>query len=240
MIPPFGFFPQFTDSLQFCRTQNKREREEMQIRRRRDEARAAKALRAQPTGNSITTNLIDARLEKLRAEGTPRIKRPKRHAAPPVSPDPDTSEFPDFTFTGDSGDMDYGSLAQRMMNDIFATSGIQGGTPSEPTESRSDSPSFENASIPDGASTPSSENSDSFEDFPTLSFFSPTKLSSLTSPNRNRLWENGSPDKGKELPEVKEEDEDGEEDEDDEIQAEDDGDDVFNEGDTTIGPRENP
>lgn len=119
----------------------------------------------QQTGMSTTSsigdnNLIDARLQRLKLEGTPRIKRERRMPAPPMSPIPLTADFSDFMLsmqhTGGSGDpgsagvesadapggdafgpggmvgersslgsqnggaVDYGSLARKMMDDLFA------------------------------------------------------------------------------------------------------------------------
>jgi hypothetical protein len=79
--------------------------------------------------------LIDARLQRLKLEGTPRVKREKRMPAPPLSPIPITDNYTDFMVPpagpgpvtpGDGvGDVDYGTLAQRMMHDIFAAGGLQ-------------------------------------------------------------------------------------------------------------------
>lgn len=121
-------------------------------------------------------NLIDARLQRLKLEGTPRIKREKRIAAPPMSPIPLSADFSDFMLSmqhtggsltggvasadptmltdqndsatggdafgpggmvgggerssfgssGGGGMVDYGSLARKMMDDLFAggTSGL--------------------------------------------------------------------------------------------------------------------
>ena len=108
--------------MQFCRAQNRAKQEEVATRERRAQARAV--LTPQPTGGS-ETNLIDARLQRLKLEGTPRPKRERRQPAPPLSPIPITTDFSDFIIPNmetSDGDVDYGTLAQRMMKDIFATS----------------------------------------------------------------------------------------------------------------------
>ena len=97
----------------------------MAIRERRAQARAA--LTPQPTGSS-EKDLIDTHLKRLKLEGTPRVKRERRQPAPPISPLPATTDFSDFMLpslsSNTTGDVDYGTLAQRMMNDIFAVTGL--------------------------------------------------------------------------------------------------------------------
>lgn len=98
--------------------------EEAATRERRAQARAA--LTPQVTGAS-EKDLVDARMQRLKLEGTPRVKRTKRQMAPPLSPIPATTDLTDFmmplaTTQGES--VDYGTLAQKMMNDIFAANGM--------------------------------------------------------------------------------------------------------------------
>ena len=73
----------------------------------------------QPTGVSVESNLIDARLQRLKLEGTPRVKRERRAAAPPLSPIPASSDFSDFMLPSMGDESDYGSLAQKMLDDLF-------------------------------------------------------------------------------------------------------------------------
>lgn len=64
-------------------------------------------------------------MQRLKLEGTPRVRRTKRQPAP-LSPVPADTELADFmmpTTTEGSG-VDYGTVAQRMMNDIFAANGM--------------------------------------------------------------------------------------------------------------------
>lgn len=132
----FGVFRTFTSSYKFCRQQNRAKAEEIALRERRAAARAA--LSPQPTGASTSsdTNLIDARLQRLKLEGTPRIKRERRQPAPPLSPLPVTTDFSDFMLPSvDSQNVDFGSLAQKMMLNIFESPASAGGG------SKSDSPS---------------------------------------------------------------------------------------------------
>lgn len=113
--------------------------EEAATRERRAQARAA--LTPQTTGAS-EKDLIDTRMQRLKLEGTPRVKRTKRQPAPPISPIPATTDFSDFMLptdkTAEPGDLDYGTLAQKMMNDIFAANGMkEGGREGIETPSRS-------------------------------------------------------------------------------------------------------
>ena len=73
----------------------------------------------QTTGAS-EQDLVDARLQRLKLEGTPRVKRERRKPAPPISPLPDTADFSDFMIPqlNDGESVDYGTLAQRMMMDL--------------------------------------------------------------------------------------------------------------------------
>ena len=122
----FGIFKTFTSSYKYCRTQNKARQEETMNRQRRAQARAA--LTPQPTGSS-ETDMIDARLQRLKLEGTPRIKREKRRALPSVEPIPASADFSQFalpTLGDGAAEVDYGTLAQKMMNDIFAVNGLEG------------------------------------------------------------------------------------------------------------------
>lgn len=98
----------------------------MAVRERRAQARAA--LTPQPTGVS-ETNLIDARLQRLKLEGTPRPKRERRQPAPPLSPVPLTTEFLDFMLPAAdpaAAEVDYETLTQKMMSNIFAESHLGG------------------------------------------------------------------------------------------------------------------
>lgn len=116
----FGIFRTFTSSYKFCRQANRARQEEVALRERRAAARAA--LTPQPTGASTSSenNLIDARLQRLKLEGTPRIKRERRQPAPPPSPLPANTDFSDFMLPNmGSQDVDFGSLAQKMMMNIF-------------------------------------------------------------------------------------------------------------------------
>lgn len=114
-----------TDADKFCQGQNRAKQEEVQTRERRAAARAA--LSPQPTGAS-ERDLVDARMNRLKLEGTPRVKRERRVAAPPLSPVSATTDFSDFMLPamGTDGDLDYGTLAQRMMNNIFSSSDLGG------------------------------------------------------------------------------------------------------------------
>lgn len=82
----------------------------MSSRERRAQARAA--LSPQPTGRS-ESDLIDARMNRLKLEGTPRVRRQRRQAS---SLAPETV-FSDFLVTSD-GDFDFGTAAMRMLEDI--------------------------------------------------------------------------------------------------------------------------
>jgi cytokinesis protein len=97
------------------------------VRERRAQARVA--LTPQQTGGSTAseTNLIDARLNRLKLEGTPRVKREKRQYAPPLSPIPAAADFSDFMIPMMGEGVDYGSLAQKMMDDLFGGEGGGGG-----------------------------------------------------------------------------------------------------------------
>ena len=103
-------------------------------RERRAQARAA--LTPQTTGAS-DVNLIDVRLNRLKLEGTPRVKRDRRQHAPPMSPVPATADFSlsDFMIpqSGD-GDFDYGTFAQRLMSDLQ----LAGGSPGEVDRAEND------------------------------------------------------------------------------------------------------
>lgn len=116
----FGIFRTFTSSYKFCQQQNRARAEEQALREKRAAARAA--LTPQVTGASHKepeTNLIDSRLQRLKLEGTPRIRREKRSAAPP-SPLPAAADFSDLLLPSvDSQNVDYGSLAQKMMMNML-------------------------------------------------------------------------------------------------------------------------
>lgn len=116
----FGIFRTFTSSYKFCQQQNRARAEEQALREKRAAARAA--LTPQATGSShkeAETNLIDSRLQRLKLEGTPRIRREKRSAAPP-SPLPAAADFSDLLLPSvDAENVDYGSLAQKMMMNML-------------------------------------------------------------------------------------------------------------------------
>lgn len=65
-------------------------------------------------------DLIEARMNRLRLEGTPRIKRERRQHAPPISPLAADTDFSDFMIPmGDNGqDFDFGTAAMRMLEGI--------------------------------------------------------------------------------------------------------------------------
>lgn len=90
------------------------------MRERRAQARAALTPQATGGSSSSETNLIDARLQRLKLEGTPRVKREKRQVAPPMSPIPADLDFSDFMIPQMGNGVDYGSLAQKMMDDLFS------------------------------------------------------------------------------------------------------------------------
>ena len=120
---------------QFCRQANKQRQEEAASRERRLAARAA--LSPQPTGSS-DGNLMESRLQRLKIEGTPRVKRERRAAAPPLSPTAETTDFSDFmlpSLDGAAGD-DFGGAALRIYESIFSPS--PEGTPSSPTPASGD------------------------------------------------------------------------------------------------------
>lgn len=95
------------------------------MRERRAAAHAARsALSPQVTG-APDTNLMDARLQRLKLEGTPRTKRERRTAAPP-EPLPASSDFSALTLSSLNGGFDIGSLAQKMMMTIFDSPGMEG------------------------------------------------------------------------------------------------------------------
>lgn len=116
----FGIFRTFTSSYKFCQQQNRARAEEQALRERRAAARAALTPQATGTSNKEPeTNLIDSRLQRLKLEGTPRIRREKRSAAPP-SPLPAAADFSDLLLPSvDTENVDYGSLAQKMMMNML-------------------------------------------------------------------------------------------------------------------------
>jgi cytokinesis protein len=61
--------------------------------------------------------LIDARMNRLKLEGTPRVKRERRQPAPPISPLAAQTVFSDFLIPA-NGDFDFGTAAMRMLEDI--------------------------------------------------------------------------------------------------------------------------
>lgn len=65
-------------------------------------------------------DLIEARMNRLRLEGTPRIKRERRQHAPPISPLAADTDFSDFLIPmGENGqDFDFGTAAMRMLEGI--------------------------------------------------------------------------------------------------------------------------
>ena len=103
--------------IQFCRAANRARQEEAALRERRAQARAA--LTPQPTGKS-EGDLIEARMNRLRLEGTPRIKRERRQHAPPISPLAADTDFADFMIPmGENGqDFDFGTAAMKMLEGI--------------------------------------------------------------------------------------------------------------------------
>ena len=67
------------------------------------------------------------RMQRLKLEGTPRIKRTKRQAAPPMSPLAASTDFSDFGLpslpvTQDEA-FDYGNAAQGLLNELFMANG---------------------------------------------------------------------------------------------------------------------
>lgn len=118
----FGIFRTFTSSYKFCQQQNRARAEEQALREKRAAARAA--LTPQVTGVSqhnkdAETNLIDSRLQRLKLEGTPRIRREKRSATP-MSSLPTAADFSDLLLPSvDAENVDYGSLAQKMMMNML-------------------------------------------------------------------------------------------------------------------------
>jgi cytokinesis protein len=121
-------------NTQYCQSQNRLRQDELASRERRAAQRAA-ALTPQVTGVSVASSIgdrdpIDARMLRLRKEGTPRVKRERRQPAPPLSPGL-LSEFGDFPSTMpeqafEGLDFDYGTLAERMMQDLGLGSGSGG------------------------------------------------------------------------------------------------------------------
>ena len=93
---------------------------------------ARAALSPQPTGSS-DGNLMESRLQRLKIEGTPRVKRERRAAAPPLSPTNETMDFSDFMLPSVEGD-DFGGAAQRIYESIFSPS--PEGTPGAPGSPR--------------------------------------------------------------------------------------------------------
>ena len=67
-------------------------------------------------------------MQRLKLEGTPRVKRTKRQAAPPLSPIAATTDYTDFGLPSISAsqdpDLNYGSLAQSMLNNMFSAAGL--------------------------------------------------------------------------------------------------------------------
>lgn len=128
----FGIFRTFTSSYKFCQQQNRARAEEVALRERRAAARAA--LTPQATGTS-DTNLMDARLQRLKLEGTPRVKRERRMPQPPASPLPANIDFGDFMLSGgEDQTVDFGSLAQKMMMNIFDSPAPETLTPLSDTD----------------------------------------------------------------------------------------------------------
>lgn len=82
-------------------------------------------------------------MQRLKLEGTPRVKRTKRQVAPPLSPIPATADYTDFGLPAISAsqdpDLNYGSLAQSMLNNMFSAAGLPGsmGDPVEESPSLS-------------------------------------------------------------------------------------------------------
>lgn len=64
-------------------------------------------------------------MNRLRLEGTPRIKRERRQHAPPISPLAADTDFTDFMIPmGDNGqDFDFGTAAMKMLEGIRQTDG---------------------------------------------------------------------------------------------------------------------
>lgn len=111
------FWARSLTGIQFCRAANRARQEEAALRERRAQARAA--LTPQATGKS-EGDLIEARMNRLRLEGTPRIKRERRQHAPPISPLAADTEFADFMIPmGENGeDFDFGTAAMKMLEGI--------------------------------------------------------------------------------------------------------------------------
>jgi cytokinesis protein len=75
---------------------------------------------------------MESRLQRLKIEGTPRVKRERRAAAPPLSPTAETTDFSDFMLPSlDGASDDFGGAALRIYESIFSPS--PEGTPSSPT-----------------------------------------------------------------------------------------------------------
>lgn len=75
-------------------------------------------------------------MNRLRLEGTPRIKRERRQHAPPISPLAADTDFTDFMIPmGDNGqDFDFGTAAMKMLEGIRQTDGDDFVAPSMSTE----------------------------------------------------------------------------------------------------------
>lgn len=56
-------------------------------------------------------------MNRLKLEGTPRVKRERRQPAPPISPLAAETVFNDFVIPA-NGDFDFGTAAMRMLEDI--------------------------------------------------------------------------------------------------------------------------
>jgi cytokinesis protein len=113
----FSIFATFTSSYKISREQNRKREEEEALRERR--AAERQHFKAQQTTAAAETDLIDARLQRLKLEGTPRIKRERRQPAPSLEALPANADLSDFMLPRDMSDVtDFGSLAQQMMANI--------------------------------------------------------------------------------------------------------------------------
>ncbi|KAK4683997.1 hypothetical protein P7C73_g6211, partial [Tremellales sp. Uapishka_1] len=139
----FGIFRTFTSSYKFCRAQNRARTEEKLVKERRAQARAALTPNVTGSSTMTETNLIDARLNRFKLEGTPRVKRERRQPMPPLSPVAIATDFSSLNFmlpdlTG-SSDFDFGGLANDMLRNIHGTGGT-GGLDVERSETEAMSP----------------------------------------------------------------------------------------------------
>lgn len=79
---------------------------------------------------------MESRLQRLKIEGTPRVKRERRAPAPPLSPTAETTDFSDFMLPNlDGASDDFGGAALRIYESIFSPSPD---APSSPTPASGD------------------------------------------------------------------------------------------------------